>query len=151
MARAGWRGPMARTGWRSTGEGAQGGGGGGGASVLIQKNVGRNRVNAVSELSTKGKIRYFSPEFSREVQDFSLDVPDFFRGKNPAKLTEKSGTITSTARQQASRKRKSYHEYGQSLGREQALFGVGTKKAPFQQHIRDSVGRLGYVLDAPNR
>ena len=66
---------------------------GGRARSYIKKCV-RIGQNAVSELNTEGKIRYFLPDFWREVPDISLVFPDFSRGRNPANSRGKSSAIT---------------------------------------------------------
>ena len=44
---------------------------------------------------SREKIGIFHQIFSWEVSDLSLDIPDFFRGENPAKSRGKSVTNTS--------------------------------------------------------
>ena len=75
-------------------DGARGRAGGGLTCVFLHKNVRRNRLKYLFGAVCRGKNRYFSPDFFREVPDFALYILDFFRGKNQAKSRGKSCTIT---------------------------------------------------------
>ena len=74
------------------------GGGGGKTCVFLHKNVHRNMLQYSFGAVFRGKKPVFFTRFFREVPNFSLDMPDFSRGKNPAKSREKSGAITGRQR-----------------------------------------------------
>ena len=85
----------AGAGWEClAGMGAGAGAGGVGRACSYIKTCVGIGLNAVSELNTEGKIRYFLPDFSREVPDISIVFPDFSRGINLANSRGKSGAIT---------------------------------------------------------
>ena len=69
--------------------------------MFLHKYAHRNKLECRFEAEYRGKnpeYYYISPDFSREVQDISLVLQDFSRGKNPAISRGKTSAITWPAR-----------------------------------------------------